>query len=332
MANEPQVPHAVVAAMRMAGPQRSSMTVHHGGTPEAFVTVSIGRSVIYMHSRLTTERFGAIWREAQREALRLPWRRALRVGRPEAEPLDIAEPSIVVHAAGQPAASVRLAQLPSDPMPTHLSVHIGNLSFLIYDQRAFASCAEVFLRAAAAGREQLGQADLRRAWVPAMRGEPALAGHDAERAAQSLAHPPVSPRALLELGAARDDRRVGGGGGADRGEDDPRAAPRGRRSGRGRCSAGSPRATQCRRPGAPRQACGSLPPAAVSNKPDGESSGSRPSGRAGDPSCSCAAAQQAAGAIVATAAMNAAATHSQKGHGCDHLDRHQRGDHPSRTC
>lgn len=198
MANESLVPHTVVAAMRLAGHQRSSTTVHNGGTAEAFVTVAIGRSVIYMHSSATTERFGTIWREAQLDALRLPLRRPLVRG-PGAELPDIAEPSVVVHAAGRPAATVRLAQLPSAPMPSHLSIHIGDLGFLIYDQRAFASCAEVFLRAAAAGREQLSAADLRLTRLyPVVRAEPTLAGQDAERAAQSLLAHPAAAR-LVEL-------------------------------------------------------------------------------------------------------------------------------------
>ena len=177
----PEFPHTVSAVMRLAGRQKAAMEVHHGGTPEAYVAVSVGRSVIYMHTRATTERFGEIWRNAQPYALHLPRARELRgpgITRP-----DIAHPSVVVHAAGQPAASVRLSR----SVPKHVSLTIGDLAFLIYDQRAFASCAEPFVQAAAAGRQLLGEVDRRLAAV--MRGEPALAGEDAERAAATLMRP-----------------------------------------------------------------------------------------------------------------------------------------------
>lgn len=169
------------------------MDVHHGGTPEAYVAVSVGRSVIYMHTRATAERFSEIWRNAQPYALHLPRARELRG--PAMTPPDIAHPSVVVHAAGQPAAAVRLGR----SVPKHISLTIGGLAFLIYDQRAFASCAEPFLQAAEAGRELLGEADQRLA--PVLRGEPALAGEDAERAAETLIQPgrPAHPAAVAAV-------------------------------------------------------------------------------------------------------------------------------------
>jgi hypothetical protein len=190
VAEAPESPHTVTAVMRLAGRQKATMAVQHGGTPEAYVSVAVGRSVIYMHTRATAERFGEIWRGAQPYALHLPRARELRG--PDMTPPDIAQPSVVVHTAGQPAASVRLGR----SVPRHVSLTIGGLAFLIYDQQAFASCAEPFLRAADAGRELLGEADLRLA--PAMRTEPALAGEDAERAAATL-RLPAHPAALAAV-------------------------------------------------------------------------------------------------------------------------------------
>lgn len=192
------------------------MEVHHGGTPEAYVAVSVGRSVIYMHTRVTTARFGEIWRNAQPYALHLPRARGLRG--PDVTPPDIAHPSVVVHAAGQPAASVRLSR----SVPKHVSLTIGGLAFLIYDQRAFASCAEPFLQAAEAGRELLGEADLRLG--PVMRGEPALAGEDAERAAETLmqsgrpAHPAAVAAVAFPARSAGPSGRVPGVSGSGPGQ------------------------------------------------------------------------------------------------------------------
>lgn len=178
MPDQPTPASSVTAVMRLVGPQRTYMAVQHGGTPEAYVAITVGRSVIYMHTKETAERLGTIWREAHVEALQLPRARPITVS--STDPPDLAEPSVVVHTAGQPAASVRL----SAATPRHLSVNIGGIAFLIYDKRAFVSVAEQFVRAMAAGRELLPTVDSRR-WAAA-RAEPALAGEAAARAAQEL--------------------------------------------------------------------------------------------------------------------------------------------------
>ena len=163
-------PHTIDAMMRLAGRQQTAVTVHHAGTPEATVVVQIGRAVIYLHSIPAADRFARIWQGAQPDAEQLPRNRNLERG-PRTGPLAIAEPSIVVHAAGTPAATVRLARGPRLE-PTFLGIQVGNLALRLFDQAAFTATAEAFLQAQRAAREHLKRADPTRG--ERLRGEPAL--------------------------------------------------------------------------------------------------------------------------------------------------------------
>ena len=162
-------PHTIDAMMRLAGRQQTAVTVHHAGTPEATVVVQIGRAVIYLHSIPAADRFANIWRGAQPDAEQLPRNRNLERG-PRTGPLAIAEPSIVVHAAGTPAATVRLARGPRLE-PTFLGIQVGNLALRLFDRVAFTATAEAFLQAQRAAREYLQRADPARG--ERLRGEPA---------------------------------------------------------------------------------------------------------------------------------------------------------------
>ena len=163
-------PHTIDAMMRLAGRQDTAVTVHHAGTPEATVVVQLGRAVVYLHSMETADRFASIWQGAQRDAQQLPRSRNLDRG-PRTGPLAIAEPSIVVHAAGTPAATVRVGRGPR-LAADFLGIQVGNLAWRLYDQAAFATSAEAFLRAQRAAREHLQRADPFRG--ERLRTEPAL--------------------------------------------------------------------------------------------------------------------------------------------------------------
>ena len=163
-------PHTIDAMTRLAGRQQTAVTVHHAGTPEATVVVQIGRAVIYLHSIPAADRFAKIWQGAQPDAEQLPRHRNLERG-PRTGPLAIAEPSIVVHAAGTPAATVRLARGPRLE-PTFLGIQVGNLALRLFDQAAFTATAEAFLQAQRAAREHLKRADPTRG--ERLRAEPAL--------------------------------------------------------------------------------------------------------------------------------------------------------------
>ena len=60
----------------------------------------------------------------------------------------------MVHAAGTPAATVRLARGPRLE-PTFLGIQVGNLALRLFDQAAFTATAEAFLQAQRAAREHL---------------------------------------------------------------------------------------------------------------------------------------------------------------------------------
>jgi hypothetical protein len=62
MKETPSPPHTVTAQLRCAGRLQANTVVVHGGTSDACVAVTVGRSLIYMHSRATTERLGLIWK------------------------------------------------------------------------------------------------------------------------------------------------------------------------------------------------------------------------------------------------------------------------------
>ena len=179
-------PHTIDAMMRLAGRQQTAVTVHHAGTPEATVVVQIGRAVIYLHSIPAADRFANIWQGAQPDAEQLPRNRNLERG-PRIGPLAIAEPSIVVHAAGTPAATVRLARGPRLE-PTFLGIQVGNLALRLFDQAAFTATAEAFLQAQRSAREHLKRADPTRG--ERLRGEPALP----RRTTAALREEPRLPR------------------------------------------------------------------------------------------------------------------------------------------
>src|SRR5215213_221566 len=163
-------PHTIDAMMRLAGRQDTAVTVNHAGTPEATVVIQLGRVVVYLHSMETADRFASIWQGAQRDAEQLPRSRNLDRG-PRTGPLAIAEPSIVVHAAGTPAATVRVGRGPR-LAADFLGIQVGNLAWRLYDQAAFSTSAEAFLRAQRAAREHLKRADPFRG--ERLRMEPAL--------------------------------------------------------------------------------------------------------------------------------------------------------------
>jgi hypothetical protein len=142
--------------------------------------------VIYLHSMPTADRFANIWQGAQPDAEQLPRHRNLERG-PRTGPLAIAEPSIVVHAAGTPAATVRLARGPRLE-PTFLGVQVGNLALRLFDQAAFTATAEAFLQAQRAAREHLTRADPTRG--ERLRAEPALP----RRTTAALRDEPGRPR------------------------------------------------------------------------------------------------------------------------------------------
>jgi hypothetical protein len=153
------------------------------GTPEAFASIQVAQSVMYLHTELAARRLGDIWRNAGVEALQLPARR--RHHQPALLEQNAAEPSLVTHTRGCPPATVQL-QRDAAGAVTRLAIRIGTVAFLLYDQLAFADCRSAFVQAAQLAH-QLPAADLRRAATPTRDSEEArLAGAAAAAAARAL--------------------------------------------------------------------------------------------------------------------------------------------------
>lgn len=141
------------ATVGMAGRQYAEVTVQHPGTAEAVVTVRIGRVLVYLHTTQAARRFSQVWQDSAADALLLAQRARRHPGPPR--PPDVAEPSMVVHVAGAPAATRRLIHAPGEERADHLAIRIDELRFNIYDRPAFRSCTQAFLTAYRAAQEHL---------------------------------------------------------------------------------------------------------------------------------------------------------------------------------
>lgn len=187
----------ITAAMQLTGEQRVNVSVHHGGTPEAVVTVAIGRSVLYLRTETATRALGAVWRDALQRAAQLPAARMLTTAS-NARP-EVAQPSVIVHTAGRPACTVRLSPAGTGT-PQHLIVMLGpQLRFALYDQRAVTSCAQAFAAAARLGRNHLPRVEPLH--IPSPAAEPALDGLASRRAREAFTDPPDSERAAPSAAA-----------------------------------------------------------------------------------------------------------------------------------
>jgi hypothetical protein len=176
-------PFTAAATLYLAGRQRVATTVDLAGTPEAFASIRVAQSVMYLHTELAARRLCDIWRNAGVEALQLPARR--RSHQRALPDHNTAEPSLVTHTRGCPPATVQL-QRDAAGAVTGLAIRIGTVAFMLYDQLAFADCRSAFAQAAQLAH-QLPAADLRRA-APATRSseEARLAGAAAQVAARAM--------------------------------------------------------------------------------------------------------------------------------------------------
>lgn len=183
----------VLATLDMAGPQRVGVAAHHARTPQAYLAVTLGRSVIYLHSRPAAERIGEVWQDASAWALQLATRRPPSQPGPISRPPTpgAAEPSLVVHTDGIPPAVAQLIREPGTHRPYRLSIAVGSVRFLVADQLAFTSCRDVFVRAADLADTALCDQPAQ----PSLTSHaPSLSGMQAERATEQLAGGPLAFR------------------------------------------------------------------------------------------------------------------------------------------
>jgi hypothetical protein len=135
---------AVMAVVRLVGPQSAEATVMHPGTDDAAVTIRIGKTLLYLHQEQTAEHFLHAWAEGAEAAKALPmqadWRpvRALR-GMPD--------PAVAAHAVGRPASNVVTGRQAGPGREPYLRVQLGRIAFEVRDQRAYLSCVNAFKEA-----------------------------------------------------------------------------------------------------------------------------------------------------------------------------------------
>ena len=90
---------AVMAVLRLVGPQDTASGVEFPGTPQAVVTTRIGSSLLYLHEEQTAAQVRRVWEDSWMEAKLLPH---LADARCVAPVPGMREPGVVVHARGRP--------------------------------------------------------------------------------------------------------------------------------------------------------------------------------------------------------------------------------------
>ena len=143
---------AVMAVLRLVGPQDTASGVEFPGTPQAVVTTRIGSSLLYLHEEQTAAHVRRVWEDAWMEATLLPH---LADARCVAPVPGMREPGVVVHARGRPAASGVLVRT-SEAMPPFLRIQFGRLVFEVRDVRAYSACLQTFRRAHDLARAAFG--------------------------------------------------------------------------------------------------------------------------------------------------------------------------------
>jgi hypothetical protein len=109
---------AVVAVLRLVGPQDANCGVEFPGTPQAVVMARIGSSLLYLHEEQTAAHLRRVWEDAWLEAKLLP-----QLASPKwvAPVTGMREPGVVVHASGRHAASGALVR-PREELPPFLRI------------------------------------------------------------------------------------------------------------------------------------------------------------------------------------------------------------------
>ena len=143
---------AVMAVLRLVGPQDTASGVEFPGTPQAVVTTRIGSSLLYLHEEQTAAHVRRVWEDSWMEAKLLPHLADAKCVTPVP---GMREPGVVVHARGRPAASGVLVRT-SEAMPPFLRIQFGRLVFEVRDVRAYSACLQTFRRAHDLARAAFG--------------------------------------------------------------------------------------------------------------------------------------------------------------------------------
>ncbi|MHA6622894.1 hypothetical protein [Pseudonocardia sp. DLS-67] len=148
----------VGVVLTLHGVQDFAVVAHHASTPEAAVSVRIGRMLMYIHDRPTAARFAATWRRFSHDALRLP----RESGRPRVPPAaqddrGSAEAAVLIDARGAPPASGQMLR-PTGRAST-LRIQLERVVFDVRDLGAFASTKRAFADAEALAASALPDPD-----------------------------------------------------------------------------------------------------------------------------------------------------------------------------
>lgn len=133
---------AINVAVVLMGLQDTTVAAHRPGTEGAAVSVRIGSALLYVSDAETASRFTGAWRSVATAAERhLP-----RQGNPaRATPMPgVAEPTVMVDAAGSPPAFARLERPAGQA--SHARVVLGRIMFDVRDLAAFRTTALAFER------------------------------------------------------------------------------------------------------------------------------------------------------------------------------------------
>lgn len=131
---------AINVAVVLTGLQDTAVAAHRPGTEGAAVSVRIGSALLYVADAATASRFTGAWRSVATAAERhLP-----RQGNPaRATPMPgVAEPAVMVDAAGAPPAFARLERPAGQA--SHARVVLGRIMFDVRDLAAFRTTALAF--------------------------------------------------------------------------------------------------------------------------------------------------------------------------------------------
>jgi hypothetical protein len=192
---------AVLATVRLVGTQNVAVTVQHGNTTEAVVTVRIGKALLYLHDEVTATHFHHVWHGAATHAQALPLQadrdlvRALR-GMPE--------PGIVANAVARPQCSVVLVAENTKGRRPFLRIQLGRIAFEIRDVQAYRTCLAAFHQARALAHDMFippgtervlrgAGAAARDAFYPETPPRPADRRHTRLVTPRSAPIPPASP-------------------------------------------------------------------------------------------------------------------------------------------
>jgi hypothetical protein len=133
---------AVKVIVSLVGLQDTAVTAHRPGTDGAAVSVRVGGALIYIQDAATATSFSRVWQAGAREVRWLPVTGDPTRLTPVA---GVAEPAVMMEAAGSPPATARLER-PAG-RPSNLWVTLGRVVFDVRDHAAFRSSMAAFRRA-----------------------------------------------------------------------------------------------------------------------------------------------------------------------------------------